>query len=117
MGDVIFTDIVDVGGRKFRKQSGSIGETIERSQRRRAAERTRAVRVAAEEDGDELFREDDDDDGFQDKSVDVLQAWIWHHDQSLACYFIFLNPMFVVAANFCGLEIFALDFMILIVLS
>ena len=49
MGDVIFTDIVDVGGRKFRKQSGSIGETIERSQRRRAAERTRAVRVAAEE--------------------------------------------------------------------
>ena len=62
-------------------------------------------------------REDDDDDGFQDKTVDVLQAWIWHHDQSLGWYFIFLNPMFVVAANFCGLEIFVLDFMILIVLS
>ena len=71
MGDVIFTDIVDVGGRKFRKQSGSIGETIERSQRRRAAERTRAVRVAAEEDGDELFREDDDDAG---KEASVSEA-------------------------------------------
>ena len=30
MGDVIFADIVDVGGRRFRKQSGSIGETLER---------------------------------------------------------------------------------------
>ena len=66
--------------------------------------------------GNKEVREDDDN-GLQDKTVDVLQAWIWHHDQSLACYFIFLNPMFVIAANFCGLEIFALDLLILMVLS
>ena len=81
MGDVIFTDIVDVGGRKFRKQSGSIGETIERSQRRRAAERTRAVRVAAEEDGDELFREEDDDDAGKEASVSEASRAV---DETLA---------------------------------
>ena len=81
MGDVIFTDIVDVGGRKFRKQSGSIGETIERSQRRRAAERTRAVRVAAEEEGDELFREKDDDDAGKEASVSEASRAV---DETLA---------------------------------
>ena len=63
MGDVIFADIVDVGGRRFRKQSGSIGETLERVRARKAAEgRRRAALPEDEEDGRD-FRDDDDDDG------------------------------------------------------
>ena len=64
MGDVIFADIVDVGGRRFRKQSGSIGETLERVRSRKAAEgRRRAALPEEEEEDGPHFRHDDDDDG------------------------------------------------------
>ena len=49
MGDVIFADIVDVGGRRFRKQSGSIGETLERVRSRKAAEGRRRAALPEEE--------------------------------------------------------------------
>ena len=49
MGDVIFADIVDVGGRRFRKQSGSIGETLERVRARKEAEGRRRAALPEEE--------------------------------------------------------------------
>ena len=52
MGDVIFADIVDVGGRRFRKQSGSIGETLERVRARKEAEWRRRAALPEEEEED-----------------------------------------------------------------
>lgn len=49
--------------------------------------------------------------------VQVMMAWIWHHDATLGWYFILLNPMFVLGAHFSGMEIFFIDFLILVVLS
>lgn len=51
------------------------------------------------------------------ESVRCLEAAVWHHDTTLAMYFIMLNPIFVVASYYSGLGIFAIDLAILIMLS
>jgi hypothetical protein len=46
-----------------------------------------------------------------------LEAKIWHNDEILGWYFIFLNPVFVLCSYFCGLSIFIIDFSILVMMS
>ena len=74
MGDVIFADIVDVGGRRFRKQSGSIGETLERARARKEAEwRRRASLPEEEEEEEEEKEEEEEEDGPRHRGASTLR--------------------------------------------
>ena len=68
MGDVIFADIVDVGGRRFRKQSGSIGETLERARARKEAEWRRRASLPEEEE-----EKEEEEDGLRHQGASTLR--------------------------------------------